>query len=118
MLHGKLRSVFDARAKESTKAVTLQEAVQMLTDEYVGVMDQLRTCQAALAAEQQHTAALEREREALQAEGKALGDAARCEKARTAACRAELFEMDMLLVPRLSGRGALGLRPPGIRVSA
>jgi hypothetical protein len=53
-LEGRLRALFNMRTDEKSKATTLQEAVQMLTDEYVVVVDQLRSTQEALAQEQRH----------------------------------------------------------------
>ena len=57
-LEGRLRALFDSRLKESGKASTLQEAVSMLTDEYVVVVDSLKATQESLAAEQRLAASL------------------------------------------------------------
>ena len=103
-LEGRLRSLFDAKLKESSKASTLQEAVKMMTDEYVVVVDQLRTSQAALAAEQRRLA----ESEAAHAmAGETARRAIESKREAEAACAslaAEVRDVDMGLVPTLSSQ--------------
>ena len=102
VLEAKLRTVFDARLKESSKATTLQEAVQMLTDEYVVVVDQLRAAQASLSAEQVKVAQLERAHTAMGAEVRDAVERRREAEAKLVAALAEVSEVDTTLVPRLS----------------
>ena len=104
VLEGKLRSILDARLKDNSKATTLQEAVQMLTDEYVSAVDQTRALQASLAAEQARCAELEASLQAAN-DSKAVCLAQRDE---ASACllslMCELRAVDDELVPRLSAQ--------------
>ena len=88
--------------RESSKATTLQEAVQMLTDEYVQLVDQVRASQASLAAEQRRSSDLEASLAGAQAASRQCvmqrDEAAACVKA----VLTELREVDDELVPRLS----------------
>lgn len=101
-LEGRLRALFNMRTDEKSKATTLQEAVQMLTDEYVVVVDQLRSTQEALAQEQRHSGALEGMLAAARDEARALMQQTREAEANLASMLVEVAQHDALLVPLLS----------------
>lgn len=102
VLEGRLRSLFDKRLKDSSKATTLQEAVQMLTDEYVVVVDQLRVAQANAGAEQGKVNELESAHAELSAELRVAIEKRREAEARLEAALSEIGEVDEQLVPRLT----------------
>jgi hypothetical protein len=104
VLDGRLRSLLDSKLKDSSKATTLQEAVQMLTDEYVVVVDQLRSSQSSLAAEQRRVAELEAgQAEVTDTSVRALEERRAAEVA-LAAMASEVREVDSALVPQLSAQ--------------
>jgi len=101
-LEGRLRALFDSRNKELGKATTLQEAVQMLTDEYVVVVDQLKSTQESLAAEQRHSANVEGLLSVAREEARVSLAREREAEANLSSMMVEVTEHDIELVPLLS----------------
>ena len=102
VMESKIRSLFSTKNKVASKATTLQEAVQMLTDEYVVVVDQLRACQSSLQAEQAKVASLETTCAAYSEEARVAIEKRREAEASESAAIAEVLEVDATLVPRLT----------------
>ena len=76
----------------------------MLTDEYVVVVDQLRSSQASLAAEQRRVADFEAEHGALVEQTRLCVEERRMAEAALGSALSEVREIDSVLVPRLSAQ--------------